>query len=125
MAVRLPEIRRESFQLVYDHGSLISTNAQVLDKPSRRFFVSGARYYSSTGLTADGSNFYEVAVQIEGVDVATVDSSVSDFPVNDFVDLAVEASRKGDAGDTVRALITETGVNTLPAGRLVIDCEYY
>ncbi len=126
-----PEGSRELFQVSLDNASLTADTTVVLDTPTRRFRVVESRYYNATGLVAHAANYFNIKVLL-GATVAANWSTETGEEGTIAAATTVSFSAPSDISDSAAAggtllsvLYDETGTATLPAGRLVIDCEYY
>ena len=128
---RHEEGSRELFTLEYDNASLTADLTVVLDAPPRRFRVKGARYYNATGLVADAANYFNIKVLLGATVAANWSTETGEegtIAAATFVtfSLPTDISDAAAAAAVVLSVIfDETGTATLPAGRIVIDCEYY
>lgn len=125
------DVAFSEIQISNDNASLTADLTVVLDAPTRRFRVDGARYYNATGLAVDPTDFFNIKVLI-GATVAanwSTETSVGEgvIPAATFVSLtnAALADRLGAADDVISVVYDEDGTATLPAGLIVIDISYY
>lgn len=126
-----PEGSRELFQIHLDNASLAADTTVVLDTPVRRFRVVQGRYYNATGLAEDVTNFFNIKVLLGAVIAAnwsTETGQEGTIAAATTVTLSAPSDISDAAavgGTVLSVLYDETGTATLPAGRLVLDCEYY
>lgn len=122
--------------LSYDHDALTATTTvKLFQVPAgRKFVVEKAKYINPTGLVGDATNAFMGEVKNGATVVATLfntdtgDAGGATLAVDTFVEGALSATlaNRWFVGDDVLSLVlTEDGVATLPAGRLVIEGRLY
>jgi hypothetical protein len=94
----------------------------------RKFRLRRVWINDPTGLAANGSNFYLIALQKGTTTMASVSTAttalVADTP-QDMTLAAADADRLAAAGDVIRLLLDATGVVTLPAGRIMVEGDLF
>lgn len=130
---RIPNHKyEERMVLSFDHPQVTaSTTWKVWKCPAgRTFVVERASYINPTGLAADGINAFLGEVKNGATVMATLfntdsgDAGGAALAANTFVEGALSATAAEkwlDAAETVDLTVTLEGVQTLPAGRLVIE----
>ena len=127
------EIYEERFVVSYDHGALTADTEVKLFAPKagRDFRIDRVWYNNPTGLAADAANYFDIQVKTVGGNVAFNWSTetgeegalVADTPV-EFSASATDADQIISAGAVMSVNFDETGTQTLPAGRLVVEGRY-
>lgn len=117
------------FVLTWDHAAATADATDKIYKLGRAFRIDRVKYLNVTGLVQDGTNFFNVRVQIAGSDAANWSSETGQegtIPVNDWVDMSdgLDADRVGEADDEITLFMDEDGDTTLPAGRVQIEGRY-
>ena len=126
---------RERVVMTFDHAALTATTTTKLWKcpAGRKFQVERASYINPTGLTGDITNAFAGAVQNGATVMATLfntdtDAGGATLAADTFVEgvlSATLANRWLAAADVISLVATETGVQTLPIGRLVLEGFLY
>jgi hypothetical protein len=113
--------------LAYDNAALTSTTTAGLYvvPAGKSLTVTSVRYYSSSGLAAHASDSFAITLQARGEDTVATHSTASGaqgtLTADAFATLTVVSAESTlAAGEVLRAVFTETGTATLPAGRLLV-----
>jgi hypothetical protein len=128
---RHPTTEQDRIVLPFDHAQLTADlTAKLLKVPDfcAGFRVEKVEYINPTGLAADPDNNFAISVK-NGATVVAGPLSSADDPIaaDTFTTLALSATDADqvlDPGEILSVLFDETGVATLPAGRLVIHGRY-
>ena len=130
MAVRREnKFLQERVLLPYDHAQATAdVTTKLWAVPSGRSFRLDRVWYNNpTGLAADAANYFNVIVQKGSITMANWSTETgqegalsADTPV-ELAKSATDADLVADGGDVISLKLDETGTQTLPAGRLVIE----
>jgi len=128
MTVR-PE-NRQSFSFLFAHAQVTADTTLVMWKAGRKLRVKRVVYVNPTGLAQDPTNYFTVKL-LKGATVVASWSTLTgaqgtitaDTPV-ELVPSATAADLVFAADDLMKLFLDETGTATLPAGHVVVECEY-
>lgn len=132
-----PRLEQDQYQerlaLSFSHAALTATTTHKywVTPAGRTFLVDRVLYINDTGLAGDATNTFKLEIK----NGATLITEVFNTDTNDAIpgaalaaatfiekDTAVEVpSRVLLAGETLSAVFTLEGTQTLPAGRLVVE----
>lgn len=131
MPRRKNDLLQERVVLAYDHVEVTGDLTVKLWKvpAGRSFRLDRALYINPTGLAEDASNHFNVKV-LKGSTIMANWSTDSDLagtnsiPADTFIDLTLsstDADTVAAAADVISLFLDETGTQTLPAGRVVLE----
>jgi hypothetical protein len=130
---RRPELAQERIAISYDHAAVTAdTTVKLWSCPTGRAFrVMRVFYCNPTGLAADATNYFNLKILKGAATVAANWSTLTgqqgalgaDTPV-EFTLSSTDADRVLQAGDALSLFLDETGTQTLPAGRVVVEGCY-
>lgn len=127
------EMQQERMSLCFDHVALSATTTQKLwlAPAGRGFAVDRVLYINDTGLTGDATNAFKLELKNGATLITEVfNTDTNDVPAGATLAAATFIERDTDAevpsralnqGDTLSAVFTLDGVQTLPAGRLIVE----
>lgn len=121
----------EKVIIPFDHPSVVDTTTWKMWKcpVGKSFVVDRVSYINPTGLVGDIANNFSGALKKGATVMATLfntdtDAGGASLAANTFVEGALSATVAATwlaAGDELSLTVTEGGVATLPAGRLVVE----
>lgn len=126
------EFLQELVVLSYDHAALTAdTPVKLLKVPAgKKFRLDKAEYINPTGLAQDAANYFAIEVKKDATVMAswsTLTGAQGTIAADTFVDLVksgTDANLVAAAGAIISVNFDETGVQTLPAGRIVVHGRY-
>lgn len=118
----------EEINLEYDHAQVTAdTTVKLYKVPAgKKFRLIGADYINPTGLVQDAANYFDIKVLKDATVMAnwsTLTGAQGTIAADTFVALvnaAADADLVANAAAIIALFLDETGVATLPAGRIVI-----
>lgn len=138
MTLRKNQFLQEREIIVYDHAQVTANTTIKLFEVAegRKLRIEKVTYVNPTGLTVDVTNFYDVQV-IKGAATVLANWSTETgqeglIPADQFIelvnsltdlDMVVVGGAPASAG-IISLFLEEGGVQTLPAGRIVIEGVY-
>lgn len=122
---------RTPFLLTFDHAQMTAdTTLKICKLPSDqgRLRITRVDYYNLTGLAADASNTFKVQLKKASTLVAEWDTTTGQdgaITADAFLSMPIEAGAQiVDASTILSLVLDETGVATLPAGKITIHGEW-
>jgi len=110
-------------------GETVADTTSKLFKAPRDMVIDGVDLLSLSGLAEDVSNFFNVKILNDALVAANWSTETGEegsIPANQFVSLTLGslANRSVASGDVISVSFDETGVATLPPGRITIHGRY-
>lgn len=128
---RPSDFLQERVVLTCDHVAVSATTTIKMHKVTRAFRVTAVRYVNPAGLALDPSNYFVGTLQNAGVVMATVLNTNTAGGValaaNTFASgvlSATPANQAMAADDEMSLVLTKTGTQTLPIGKLIVEGVY-
>lgn len=128
MATRRPAREQQHICLEFEHVQVTATTTlkKWKNKTGRQIRIENVQYHNITGLAADASNTFNIALKQGSVVVADWDTTTGQegtIAADTHVSL-VKSSTAADliieADEVLSLVLTETGTATLPAGRMEV-----
>ncbi len=128
MSVRRPTREQQTFHKTFEHIQVTATTTvkKFKNKTGRQIKITSVQYLNVTGLAADASNTFVIALKQGSVVVAdwdtttgqegtvTADTHMNMTLSSTAADLIIEID------EILSVVLTETGTATLPAGQLEV-----
>ncbi len=121
------EYYREPFLVIYDHVEATADLEVKLLLAKRSFRILSAQYINVTGLAQDVTNFFNIKVKQAAVIIAnwsTETGQEGTIAADTFVEMVMGSDVNVEAAEELSFQMDEDGTATLPAGRVIINCEY-
>lgn len=128
-----PSETQESFEWEYAHAAISATTTWKVRKPRRAYVIDAVQYINVTGLAADTTNAFQVAVAVGANTICNLVDTDSDtgaaLAPNTWVDGTILPGTtldypQGAIDEELTVVATKNGTQTLPAGLFVFKGRY-